>query len=150
MVGISEPSASGASLGRLMVVRSTGARAGVETSADRCVQRITAAPTSPATRSDRMPAPIRRLVRPLWCTTVPVSAAIVDLDLQFGGTEAKLELGGLALQSVRLECGATDATLDFSQPNRAHMRELDVSVGAAGFTALAGSCSIGRRLLPSR
>jgi hypothetical protein len=60
----------------------------------------------------------------------------LDLDLQFGGTEAMLELGGLALQSVRLECGATDATLGFTQPNRAHMRELDVSVGAAGFTAL--------------
>ena len=60
----------------------------------------------------------------------------LDLDLQFGGTEATLELGGLALQSVRLECGATDATLNFALPNRAHMRELDVSVGAAGFTAL--------------
>jgi hypothetical protein len=60
----------------------------------------------------------------------------LDLDLEFGGTEATLELGGLALQSVRLECGATDATLGFTTPNRAHMRELDVSVGAAGFTAL--------------
>jgi hypothetical protein len=62
----------------------------------------------------------------------------LDLDLEFGGTEAMLELGlgGLALQSVRLECGATDATLGFTVPNRAHMRELDVSVGAAGFTAL--------------
>lgn len=60
----------------------------------------------------------------------------LDLELEFGGTEAKLELGGMALQSVRLECGATDATLDFTQPNRAQMRELDVSVGVAGFTAL--------------
>jgi hypothetical protein len=60
----------------------------------------------------------------------------LDLDLAFGGTEATLELGGLALQSVRLECGATDATLGFTLPNRAHMRELDVSVGAAGFTAI--------------
>ena len=60
----------------------------------------------------------------------------LDLELEFGGTEATLELGGLALQSVRLECGATDATLGFTLPNRTHMRELDVSVGAAGFTAL--------------
>ncbi|MEO6527302.1 MAG: hypothetical protein ABIP93_11800 [Gemmatimonadaceae bacterium] len=60
----------------------------------------------------------------------------LELELQFGGTEAMLELGGLALHSVRLECGATDATLGFSQPNRARMRELEVSVGAAGFTAL--------------
>jgi hypothetical protein len=60
----------------------------------------------------------------------------LDLDLEFGGTEAMLELGGLALQSVRLECGATDATLGFTVPNRTHMRELDVNVGAASFTAL--------------
>jgi hypothetical protein len=60
----------------------------------------------------------------------------LDLDLEFGGTEAMLELGGLALQSVRLECGATDATLGFTVPNRTHMRELNVDVGAASFTAL--------------
>jgi hypothetical protein len=69
-----------------------------------------------------------RLVLP---RTVPL-----DLDLQFGGTEAMLELGGLSLQSVRLECGATDATIGFTTPNRAHMRELNVDVGAASFTAL--------------
>jgi len=60
----------------------------------------------------------------------------LDLDLEFGGTEAMLELGGLALQSVRLECGATDATLGFTVPNRTHLRELDVDIGAASFTAL--------------
>jgi hypothetical protein len=70
-------------------------------------------------------------LRLLLPRTIPL-----DLDLEFGGTEAMLELGGLALQSVRLECGATDAKLGFTVPNRAHMRELDVSVGAAGFTAL--------------
>jgi hypothetical protein len=63
-------------------------------------------------------------------------AVQLDLDLEFGGTEAMLELGGLSLQSVRLECGATDATLGFTTPNRAHMRELNVDVGAASFTAL--------------
>jgi len=63
--------------------------------------------------------------------TVPL-----DLDLEFGGAEAMLELGGLSLQSLRLECGATDATLGFTTPNRTHMRELDVDIGAASFTAL--------------
>ena len=63
-------------------------------------------------------------------------AVPLDLDLEFGGAEASLELGGLALQSVRLECGAADATLNFTNPNRAHMRELVVDVGAAKFTAL--------------
>jgi hypothetical protein len=60
----------------------------------------------------------------------------LDLDLEFGGAEATLELGGLALHSVRMECGATDAALNFTTPNRAHMRELVVDVGAASFTAL--------------
>jgi hypothetical protein len=63
-------------------------------------------------------------------------AVPLDLDLEFGGAEATLELGGLSLQSVRLECGATDATLGFTTPNRVHMRELNVDVGAASFTAL--------------
>jgi len=63
-------------------------------------------------------------------------AVPLDLDLEFGGAEAMLELGGLSLQAVRLECGATDATLGFTTPNRTHMRELDIEVGAASFTAL--------------
>jgi hypothetical protein len=63
------------------------------------------------------------------------TAVPLDLDLELGGTEARLDLGGLALQSLRLECGATDATLDFATPNRSHMRELDVGIGAAEFTA---------------
>jgi hypothetical protein len=63
-------------------------------------------------------------------------AVPLDLDLEFGGAEAMLELGGLSLQSVHMECGATDATLGFTTPNRAHMRELNVDVGAASFTAL--------------
>jgi hypothetical protein len=64
-------------------------------------------------------------------STVPL-----DLELDFGGTQAALELGGLALQSVWLECGATEATLSFSTANRTHMREMDVSAGVASFTAL--------------
>ena len=63
-------------------------------------------------------------------------AVPLDLDLEFGGAEATLELGGLALQSVRMECGATDATINFAAPNRAHMRELVVDVGAASFIGL--------------
>jgi hypothetical protein len=63
-------------------------------------------------------------------------AVPIDLDLELGGTEAVLELGGLALQSVRLECGATDANLGFTTPNRIRMRDLEINVGAAGFRAL--------------
>jgi hypothetical protein len=70
-------------------------------------------------------------LRVLLPRTIPL-----DLDLEFGGTQAMLELGGLALQSARLECGATEATLAFTTPNRSHMRELEVGAGAAEFTAL--------------
>ena len=64
--------------------------------------------------------------------TVPL-----DLELAFGGTEATLELGGLMLQSARLECGATDATMSFTTPNRGRLRELEVNVGAAAFKGIA-------------
>lgn len=62
-------------------------------------------------------------------------AVPLDLDLAFGGTQSLLDLGEMSLQSVRLRCGAADATLLFSRLNRVHMRELEVSVGAADFTA---------------
>jgi hypothetical protein len=60
----------------------------------------------------------------------------LDLDLELGGTQSMLELGGLSLRSVRLECGATDASLVFSTPNRTRMRDLEIDVGAADFTAV--------------
>jgi Predicted membrane protein (DUF2154). len=61
--------------------------------------------------------------------TVPI-----DLEMEFGGTQATLDLGEMSLQSVRLECGAADAMLLFSRPNRIRMRDLEVNVGAADFT----------------
>ena len=63
--------------------------------------------------------------------TVPL-----DLEMDLGGTQATLELGGLMLQSARLECGATDATLSFSTANKSRLRDLEINVGAADFTAL--------------
>ena len=61
-------------------------------------------------------------------------AVPIDLDMEFGGTQATLDLGEMSLQSVRLECGAADAMLLFSKPNRVRMRDLEVNVGAADFT----------------
>ncbi len=66
--------------------------------------------------------------------TLPRSLPL-DLDLQFGGTQSVLDLGGMSVLSLRLECGAADATLLFSRPNRLLMRDLDVQVGAADFSA---------------
>jgi hypothetical protein len=62
--------------------------------------------------------------------TVPV-----DLDLELGATKAVLDLGGLNLLGLRLESSASETALDFSSPNRARMRGLDVDVGAASFEA---------------
>lgn len=62
-------------------------------------------------------------------------AVPLDLELEFGGTQSSLDLGDMMLQSLRMECGATDATLLFTRPNRVRMRDLEVSVGAADFTA---------------
>ena len=57
--------------------------------------------------------------------TVPM-----DLELELGATKAAMDLGGLNLLGVRLGSGASEAVLDFSAPNRAHMRSLDIDVGA--------------------
>ena len=62
--------------------------------------------------------------------TVPM-----DLELELGATKATMDLGGLNLLGVRLGSGASEAVLDFSAPNRAHMRSLDIDVGAASFEA---------------
>ena len=59
----------------------------------------------------------------------------LDLDFEFGGTKATLDLGDMSLQSVHLDCGAADARVLFSKPNRGRMRELEVNVGAADFVA---------------
>ena len=66
---------------------------------------------------------------------VPAGAPL-ELDLELGGTQSVLELGGLSLHSLRLECGATDARLLFSTPNRTRLRDVEIDVGAADFTAV--------------
>lgn len=57
----------------------------------------------------------------------------LDLALELGATKARLDVGGLALTRLRVETGAADARLDFSSPNKAKMRRLDIQLGAAGF-----------------
>lgn len=78
--------------------------------------------------SDRKESGALRLDLP---RTVPL-----DLEFELGGTQSTLELGGLTLRSLRLDCGATDATLVFSTANRAQMREMSIAVGAADFAAV--------------
>jgi hypothetical protein len=61
------------------------------------------------------------------------SVVPLDLDLRLGATEARLNVGGLAVRRMRVETGAADARLNFSEPNKTEMRRLDVQLGAAGF-----------------
>lgn len=61
------------------------------------------------------------------------NAVPLDLDLQIGAAEARLNVGGLAVSRLRIETGAADARLDFSEPNKMEMRRLDIQLGAATF-----------------
>jgi len=61
------------------------------------------------------------------------NAVPLDLELELGATQSRIDAGGLTLSTLRIQTGASDATLDFSAPNRARMRRLDVHLGAAGF-----------------
>jgi hypothetical protein len=59
----------------------------------------------------------------------------LSLQMELGATKAMLDLGGLELQRVKLESGASETVLDFSSPNATRMDVLDVDVGAATFEA---------------
>ena len=61
------------------------------------------------------------------------NAVPLDLELELGATQSRIDAGGLMLNNLRVQTGASDAILDFSAPNRARMRRLDVQLGAAGF-----------------
>jgi hypothetical protein len=59
----------------------------------------------------------------------------MDLDLAFGAVQAEIDLGGLALTDLSLSTGASESTIDVSEPNTASMRTASFEVGAAQFTA---------------
>lgn len=62
-------------------------------------------------------------------------AVPLDLQMELGATNAMLDLGGLQLDRVKLESGASETVLDFSSPNTGRMDVLDIDVGAATFEA---------------
>jgi len=57
--------------------------------------------------------------------------APVNLDVQFGAGEARMELGGLKLESASLKTGAAKGVISFSKPNQVKCSSLDMQVGAA-------------------
>lgn len=69
----------------------------------------------------------------------------LDLDLDFGAVEARLELGGLRVSRVDIETGASDTKLLFSAPNPLQCEILKVAMGAAAFDARGlGNANCGR------
>lgn len=57
----------------------------------------------------------------------------IDLDLQFGAVRADIDLGGLMLTDLELSTGASESTVDISEPNRGRMESASFEVGAADF-----------------
>ena len=55
----------------------------------------------------------------------------MDLELNLGAAQARADLGGISLRSLRLETGASDTRLEFSAMNAVAMTELDANAGAA-------------------
>jgi Cell wall-active antibiotics response 4TMS YvqF/N-terminal domain of toast_rack, DUF2154 len=55
----------------------------------------------------------------------------LELRLAFGAGEADVELGGLALQDVHLQTGASRTNVSFGAPNRVAARRVKVEAGAA-------------------
>jgi hypothetical protein len=59
----------------------------------------------------------------------------MDLDLEFGAVRADVDLGGLALTRLDLSTGASESTIDVSEPSTGAMEVARFEVGAAEFTA---------------
>jgi len=59
----------------------------------------------------------------------------MDLDMEFGAVRADIDLAGLSLTDLALSTGASESTVDVSEPNGESMRSASFEVGAADFTA---------------
>lgn len=55
------------------------------------------------------------------------------LGLDFGAVEADLELGGLNIEDLEINTGASETNVRISQPNAGDCRNADFAVGAAAF-----------------
>jgi hypothetical protein len=59
----------------------------------------------------------------------------LNLDLEFGAVRADLDLGGLRMSALELHTGASESTVDFSEPNPLRMSLANLELGAADFLA---------------
>lgn len=60
----------------------------------------------------------------------------LDLDLTLGAGEAEVDLGGLRVASLRLETGASRASIRFSAPNRTRCSSAVFAAGAVDLSIL--------------
>lgn len=59
----------------------------------------------------------------------------MDLHLEFGAGRADVDLGGLAVEDLRLSTGASESRIDVSSPNPLGMDRARLEIGAADFAA---------------
>ncbi len=57
----------------------------------------------------------------------------VNLELRLGAGESEIELGGLSLERITVESGATVSNLNFDSLNQIECEEMAITVGAAEF-----------------
>ena len=56
----------------------------------------------------------------------------IDLDLELGGAQAEVELGGMRVKNLKLKIGLAGGKISFSSPNQVEMEELSLDVGLGG------------------
>jgi hypothetical protein len=60
----------------------------------------------------------------------------LSLEMNLGAVDAEVELGGLRINSLDLQTGASRSLVRFSQPNLSRCRRADFSAGAAELTII--------------
>ena len=58
----------------------------------------------------------------------------IDLEMTMGATASDIELGGIALRWAEITTGASETTIQFSEPNTIACERFETSVGAARLT----------------
>ena len=65
--------------------------------------------------------------------TVGLNSSVpMDLEVNLGGSQGEMELGGMHLRNLRVHVGLFGGTVHFSSPNQAVMDELSLDVGLGG------------------
>jgi len=70
----------------------------------------------------------------------------VELKINAGAYKGELDFGGAALTRLEINDGASDSTLDFSQPNQSELAELSYATGASSVTVLNLSNARARKI----